>query len=425
MPGCTPSLKPHKYRVSAASERQADGITFDSKKERNRYLALKVAKDAGAVVTFPIYWFVAVPAALRPKLIAKLRRRSTAPSCMSSKSERRSVDTTRPAICFVALNAYPVLAGRKDLGHIGGAEIQQQTIGRELQRRGYRVSFITLDHGQPDGIDCDGIRVFKAYDRSTGLPGLRFLHPRWTGLGRAAKRAEADIYYQRAAGVETGRIAHWCGANGRRFVYAVAGDPDCQRNLWRLSKRRERWLYKFGLTHADALVAQTAAQQRLLRSEFQLDSVLIRTCSVEPEPTPAVSASDNGGPRLLWLGRVTRQKGLDHLLDLAERCPEFEFDMVGVANTDSDYARRVLQRADSLPNVELHGYVPHAEVDEYYRHASAVLCTSDWEGFPNTFVEAWSRGIPVVTRWDADAIVEANGLGVADAATAAPQKAAA
>ena len=50
-----------------------------------------------------------------------------------------------------------------------------------------------------------------------------------------------------------------------------------------------------------------------------------------------------------------------------------------------------------------------------YRDASALLCTSAYEGFPNTFLEAWSHGIPVVSTIDPDGLIATRGLGaVAD-----------
>lgn len=42
----------HKYRVAPTGERTVDGITFDSKKEAQRYGTLKLLRDQGEVVQF-------------------------------------------------------------------------------------------------------------------------------------------------------------------------------------------------------------------------------------------------------------------------------------------------------------------------------------------------------------------------------------
>jgi glycosyltransferase involved in cell wall biosynthesis len=44
--------------------------------------------------------------------------------------------------------------------------------------------------------------------------------------------------------------------------------------------------------------------------------------------------------------------------------------------------------------------------------AVAVVSTSDFEGMPNVFLEAWTRGVPVLAlSHDPDNVIERHGLG--------------
>ena len=95
---------------------------------------------------------------------------------------QRPQASAKASICFVALENFAALVDDPQYGRIGGAEIQQTILGRNLAKRGYRVSFVTLDHGQSEDMTLDGMRIIKAYDQNVGIRGLRFLHPRLTGL---------------------------------------------------------------------------------------------------------------------------------------------------------------------------------------------------------------------------------------------------
>jgi glycosyltransferase involved in cell wall biosynthesis len=47
-----------------------------------------------------------------------------------------------------------------------------------------------------------------------------------------------------------------------------------------------------------------------------------------------------------------------------------------------------------------------------YARAFLLCCTSIYEGFPNTFIEAWSTGLPIVTTFDPDDIILSKQLGI-------------
>ena len=92
--------------------------------------------------------------------------------------------------------------------------------------------------------------------------------------------------------------------------------------------------------------------------------------------------------------------------------PEITFDVVGAAE-NSAYARDLVARAALQPNVVLHGRVERDRMPDVYKQASCLCCTSSFEGFPNTFLEAFSHGVPVVSTVDPDGVLATRGLGAA------------
>jgi glycosyltransferase involved in cell wall biosynthesis len=321
--------------------------------------------------------------------------------------------SSKLSICFVSLDNFAALADDPKCGHIGGAERQQVLIGKELAKRGYRVSFITLDHGQSDEMEIDGMRIIKAYDPNAGIRMLRFLHPRLTSLWRAMNKADADIYYQRTSDSITGIVAAFCSRHRRKFVFAVASNFDCVAGFPYLPQKHARVLYRYGLRRADLVIAQTVTQQKLLRENFGLDSTVIPNCAPDygrcPSGTDTVASAR--GRRLLWIGAFTPVKRLELLLDVAKRLHDVQFDVVGNGDIGSEYVKGLQSRAQAMPNVHLHGVIPHVHVQQFYQQSAALLCTSRAEGFPNTFLEAWSCGLPVVSTFDPDNLITEKGLG--------------
>jgi glycosyltransferase involved in cell wall biosynthesis len=119
--------------------------------------------------------------------------------------------------------------------------------------------------------------------------------------------------------------------------------------------------------------------------------------------------------RVLWIGRFSPEKRFELALELAARAPELHLDVVGGRAGKAGYAEALERRARALPNVCLHGWVPHDRIGGYYDSAHVLLCTSAVEGFPNTFLEAWARGTPTVSTVDPDGLIAHEGLGaVAD-----------
>ena len=67
----------------------------------------------------------------------------------------------------------------------------------------------------------------------------------------------------------------------------------------------------------------------------------------------------------------------------------------------------------ATPNIQYLGQVAPDKAQQVIADAGLLLSTSDVEGFPNTFVQAWSSGTPVVSlKVDPDQIISKSDLGV-------------
>ncbi len=315
-------------------------------------------------------------------------------------------------ICFVAHFARRAITGHSD-GHIGGVERQTNLMARWLVRRGHEVSVIVWGQNDaPQEQTIDGVRVISLCRESDGVPGLRFFVPRWSSLIRALRRANADIYYQNCAEYVTGQVALWTGLAGRRFVYSVASDTDCDPELPALSSLRERWLYRYGLRNADAVIAQTSAQQQMLHVGFARKStVLPMPCETLPRPVN-VESQDTADGVVSWIGRLDPVKRPEAVVDISAEVPDLQFHVIGPPGGSVQYQTQIKEHFETSANALLMGPVDFSAVRSIYERSALLLSTSKFEGFPNTFLEAWSCGCPVVSTVDPDGVISRHGLGL-------------
>jgi glycosyltransferase involved in cell wall biosynthesis len=313
-------------------------------------------------------------------------------------SER--IDAAQPLhICFVAPHFWPVFSGDPDIPVAGGAEVQQSRLARLLARNGYQVSVVCQDYGQPPLVVQDGIRIIHSFAERDGIPVVRFVHPRLTSIWRALHKVDADIYYQRSAGMSLAVVTAFCRRNGKKSIFAGASDADFVPGGQLIHYRRDRWLFERGLAQADAIVVQNKKQKHLCAEHYGRDSTLIPSIYELP-----VATEPGRGDTVLWVGAMRRPKRPELFLDMAKQLPQRRFVMIGgpAGDTTADhhYFSELQQSAEQLPNVEFAGFMPLAKVEPYFDHARVLINTSTVEGMPNTFLQAWARGVPTVAFSD-------------------------
>jgi glycosyltransferase involved in cell wall biosynthesis len=272
---------------------------------------------------------------------------------------------------------------------------------------------IVHDDGQGARRVHEGITALASHTRNGGIPGLRFFHPRASRLLSTLMAADADIYYQSPAGTYTG-FTGWCARSmGRKFIFRVASDSDCEREHGRLEFWRDRKLYNYGLHSAHLVAAQTQHQANMLRENHRIEAPVVNMM-VE---TPRFYGKDGGAPvpkdiDVLWVSNMRSLKRPELALELARQLPHVKFTIAGGPMPGGQtYYEDMRAAAARLPNVTMLGSVRYRDTGDLFDRAKIFLNTSAIEGFPNTFLQSWIRGVPVVTFFDPDGLVQRLPLG--------------
>ena len=316
--------------------------------------------------------------------------------------------TRKIKICILSELAYSLLSGN---GIRGGAELQMVILAKELVKRSYDVSFITFEKSDTSNEDIDGIRVYNLFHTRTR--GSTYLYPQnMYKLFKALKKIDADIYIQRAATPLTGFIAFFTKLNKKIFLYSTSSDNDVSDFISIKSLKDLRNLFfRFGVKHCNMVICQTNHQKNLLKQRLSKEGKVIKNfypCSIYPQ-----NQINSSTVKILWVGRIRKEKRPDLYLSLAKYFPDFKFLMIGgPSSVHPEYYDELKESAIKIKNLTFIGFIPYNKMEKYYIESTLLVNTSPSEGFPNTFLEAWGKGIPVVSLdFDPDEIICKKKLG--------------
>lgn len=137
----------------------------------------------------------------------------------------------------------------------------------------------------------------------------------------------------------------------------------------------------------DVFACITAFQrQKLIEAGFPAEKIIVIPNSVD---TPDKIEIESGN-YVAYSGRISREKGVDMIIEVARRHPEIPFRLAGAVR-DKDLV-------ENLPeNVTLMGYLNSESLNKFYRGARFFVMASRWyEGFPMTILEAASFAKPMI-----------------------------
>lgn len=311
-------------------------------------------------------------------------------------------------ICFISPRIYRYLQpdGQKAAG---GAQRQQYFIGRELSNRGHRVSYIVRDYDQPRYERIDGLHVWRGCP--SGVSPLHLAPVRIWRLYKAMRAADAETYYVRGAPPLAAPVYYLTRILSKRFVFCLANDRDVDpEGIDRLPEPLAR-AYIRALGGAEEIITQTERQRKAVNELVDREATVISN-GYHPVSTDEIRSHSNRNT-VLWIGTDDiDQKHPERFISLAESLPSIDFTMICRQIVNPDVHRDLEQSAAELDNMTFIESVSPSEIHRFYNKSYALVNTSDYEGFPNTFLEAWRYETPVVSlHFSLDGLLSSRDVG--------------
>lgn len=278
----------------------------------------------------------------------------------------------------------------------------------------YDVWFVVGDSGQERKQVIDGVKVVVGFDflkRKKGFQSLRFVRaPRreWKFFN-ALRKIDASVYIQSAAGVITATVALAARSRQKGFIYRVVCDNDSNGKFIK-DDFVQGSAYRLGLSLADAVVVQNRGQLNALRDNHDITGIMIGNAHnmerLSPFPDKDIS--------LLWVARCDKMKRPEIFLDIVRRFPNEKCVMIAPKQDNyPDLFDRIRKDSEKLKNLEFIESVPFDRIQSYFDRARVFVGTSDFEGFPNTYLQACMGATPIASlRIDPNEFITRNESGM-------------
>ncbi|UZS00181.1 glycosyltransferase family 4 protein [Chondrinema litorale] len=295
----------------------------------------------------------------------------------------------------------------------GGAETQCFYLASELINKGWEVHYIFEHSKLINEKDEYGIILHSLPKRKGYLKWMNSL-----SLLKIMQLIKADVWYSRANISYLHYLVKFAQKVGGKVVWAFSRDSQFslkdneQKDAIlpvKIYNRFNKLRFFKSLTLSNLILLQTKGQYHLLQENLNL----IGTIIYNAHPLTGIKA--NGIKRkkqVLWIGRMRPFKRPDRFIEIASALQDTDIEFKMVGKYDNNDIQTLLGSAN-LTNVEILGEKKATEVHELLTESMLLVNTSEYEGFSNTFIEAWLRGVPVFSyQVDPDNMIVSNQLGI-------------
>ena len=282
----------------------------------------------------------------------------------------------------------------------GGAEIQILYLINACKQQNWEIHYIFEDKGtnikNKENIVLHPLCKMKNY---------KFCGKGWflyeKQILRELNAIKPDTIYTRIGSSWIGIATSYAKNHKVKHAHALASDSSVTRKLlgkplYPLFSQIETYYINKGLVGADVIIAQNVFQQQMLSKRYGKESILVN------QMTPSVDESclqkKYNKIKIIWVANFKELKHPELFVQLAKdlKGHSDRIEMYMCGRSTSKY-NNLLQDLNHIDYLNYLGSLDQEQVFDLMNEAHILVNTSEYEGFSNTFVQAWMRKVVVVS----------------------------
>jgi glycogen synthase len=301
----------------------------------------------------------------------------------------------------------------------GGAGVHVQYLSRELARLEARTHEIQVlcfgeQKGHTGNLRVEGIGEIPEFpyqeERHKRLLDALLRNIFMTGAVREADVVHCHTWYTSLGGC---LIKQLFGIPLVLTTHSLEPHRPWKEEQLGSAYRVSTWVEKTAYKNAEGVIAVSPAMKTAVHELYGVPYERIRVIpngidvnQYRPTLNPEVLSSyriDPGRPFVLFVGRISRQKGVLHLIQAAKHLlPGVQLVLCAGAPDTEEIGRemtaavREVQEKGKGEIIRLDRWVPRDDLIRLYSHASVFVCPSVYEPFGIINLEAMACGTPVV-----------------------------
>lgn len=281
-----------------------------------------------------------------------------------------------------------IITGEHPYDCIGGAELQAYLIAKNIKDYFEKTVFCTVFSKRAIiNIESDLLIHISLKNEFLLKKIFRFV--------KYVKENKPQIIYVRCL-----YSFWWINLIARLFVipvvYHISGDSQCRfakingsRFLAGLLKN----FYIYNTQFANLVIAQTKTQASIYQETFRKLPAVVYNAQL---PDELHYPKDYSKIKILWIGKQFKKpERFIELYEMMKDESKYEFLLGGIFSDEQVSNFKHINNQNH--NFKFLGKLTRQEVYHYLQESHVLINTSELEGFPNTFIEAWQRGVIVIS----------------------------